>query len=230
MAGKLYGVGVGPGDPELLTLKAVKIIHACEVIAVPGKVPREAVAYKIAHSACPEIEGRELLGIHMPMTKDERELEKSHEAGALILESTLKQGKDVAFLTLGDPCIYSTYLYLHQRILGKGYEAELISGVPSFCAASAKANLGLGRGAEQLHVIPASYHTEESLKLPGTKILMKAGKQLGKVKEQLKDSGTQVIMVENCGMSGERIHYGVQEMPDSAGYYTILFVKEDEKA
>ncbi len=229
MAGKLYGVGVGPGDPELLTLKAVKIIHACEVIAAPGKEPQKAVAYKIAHSACPEIECKEVLGIHMPMTKNEAELKKSHEAGALILENTLQQGKNVAFLTLGDPCIYSTYLYLHQRILEKGYEAELISGIPSFCAASARVNLGLLRGAEQLHVIPASYYTDGTLKLPGTKILMKAGKQLGKVKEQLKGMEAQVIMVENCGMPGERTYYGVQEMPDSAGYYTVLFVKEEEK-
>lgn len=230
MAGKLYGVGVGPGDPELLTLKAVRLIHECEVIAVPGKAPRESVAYKIAQSACPGIEAKELLGIHMPMTKDEAELSKNHEEGARLLENALMQGKNVAFLTLGDPCIYSTYLYLHQRILEKGYEAELVSGVPSFCAASARAGLGLVKGGEQLHVIPASYHTEEALKLPGTKILMKAGKQLGKVKEQLKDRKDRVIMVENCGMPGERIYYGISEMPDSAGYYTVLFVKEDEKA
>lgn len=214
---------------ELLTLKAVKIIRTCEVIVVPGKEPQEAVAYKIAHSAIPEIEDKEVFGIHMPMTKNETELEKCHDAGVRILEHVLRQGKDVAFLTLGDPCIYSTYLYLHQRILEKDYEAEIVSGIPSFCAASARVNLGLGRGAEQLHVIPASYRTEEALKLPGTKILMKAGNQLGKVKELLKNRDEQVIMVENCGMPGERIYYGTGEMPDSAGYYTVLFVKKEEK-
>lgn len=229
MTGKLYGVGTGPGDPELLTIKAVKIIHACEVIAVPGKVPQAAVAYRIACSACPEIKNKETLGIPMPMTKDEAELEKSHEAGARTLENVLRKGKSVAFLTLGDPCVYSTYLYLHERILEKGIEAELVSGVPSFCAASARANLGLGRKAEQIHVIPASYQIEEALELPGTKILMKAGKQLGKVKEQLKDRDAQVIMVENCGMPEERIYYGIQEIPDCAGYYTTLFVKGEEK-
>lgn len=229
MAGKLYGVGVGPGDPELLTLKAVKIIRACDVIAVPGKEPREAAAYKIAYSACPEIEDKELLGIHMPMTKDEKELEKSHEAGARILEHILNQGKDAAFLTLGDPCIYSTYLYLHERIIKRGYEAELVSGIPSFCAASARVNMGLGKKAEQIHVIPASYQTEKALELPGTKILMKAGKRLKTVKEQLKNRNTQVVMVENCGMPDEQVYRGIRKMPDHAGYYTILFVKEEDK-
>lgn len=228
MTGKLYGIGVGPGDPELLTIKAVRIIRACDVIAVPGKAPRESAAYGIARGACPEIEEKELIGIHMPMTKEREELVKSHERGALVLENILKQGKDIAFLTLGDPCIYSTYLYLHERILKAGCQAELVSGVPSFCAAAARTQTGLGKGAEQLHVIPASYQTEEALKLPGTKILMKAGKQLGRVKEQLRGTDSQVVMVENCGMSGEKVYYGIDEIPESAGYYTLLFVKEGE--
>lgn len=203
-------------------------MRACDVIAVPGKTPRESAAYRIARGACPEIEEKELIGIYMPMTKDHEELVKSHERGALVLENILMQGKDTAFLTLGDPCIYSTYLYLHERILKTGCQAELVSGVPSFCAAAARIQTGLGKGAEQLHVIPASYQTEEALKLPGTKILMKAGKKLGKVKEQLKSTDSQVVMVENCGMSGEKVYYGIDEIPESAGYYTLLFVKEGE--
>ncbi len=229
MAGTLYGVGVGPGDPELLTLKAVRIIRSCGVIAVPGSRPEDSAAYKIAYGACPEIGEKELIGIHMPMTKEREELERCHEEGAVRIGELLARGRDVAFLTLGDPCIYSTYLYLHERLLKKGFRAEIISGIPSFCAASARLNRGLGRKDEQLHVIPASYQTEEALRLPGTKILMKAGKQLEQVKAQLKELGAQVIMVENCGMPGEHIYYGVDEMPENAGYYTLLFVREEEE-
>lgn len=97
MAGKLYGVGVGPGDPELLTLKALRVIGESDVIAVPGRRPRETVAYRIAAEACKDMGQKKLLGIHMPMTKDEDELEKSHEEGIKLLREQLDQGKSVAF-------------------------------------------------------------------------------------------------------------------------------------
>ena len=110
MAGRLYGVGVGPGDPELMTIKACKIIRNCPVIAVPGKAPEETVAYQIAAGAEPAVREKELLGIHMPMTKDPKILEESHRAAVEKLKEELDAGKDVAFLTLGDPTVYSTYL------------------------------------------------------------------------------------------------------------------------
>ncbi len=227
MAGKIYGIGVGPGDPELLTIKAVRLIEACDVIAVPGKIPEKTAAYRIVRKACPLIEKKELLGIDMPMTKDQDILKASHDQGAAKLKGILEMGKDIAFLTLGDPCVYSTYLYLHERLIQEGMEAELISGIPSFCAAAARLNEGIAKKAEQIHILPASYQIEEALKLPGTKILMKAGKKLPEVKAQLSDSGQKVVMVENCGMEGEHIYHNIQEIPEQAGYYTLLFVKEE---
>lgn len=230
MTGKIYGVGVGPGDPELLTLKAVRIIEACDVIAVPGKQPEKTVAYQIAHEACPGIGKKELLGIDMPMTKNKHMIEESHAKGVRELKKVLEAGKDIAFLTLGDPCIYSTYLYLHERLLEEGMKAELISGIPSFCAAAARINEGIARQAEQIHIIPASYQIEEALRLSGTKVLMKAGKKLPEVKKQLEDVAERVIMVENCGMEKEHIYYSAQEIPESAGYYTLVFVKGEGEA
>ena len=99
MTGKLYGLGVGPGDPELLTLKALRLMKECEVIAVPGKDPKESVAYKIAQGAYEEIYKKEVIAVEMPMTKDTTILLKSHEAAADIIEGILKNGKNVAFLT-----------------------------------------------------------------------------------------------------------------------------------
>ena len=226
MAGKLYGVGVGPGDPELMTIKACKIIRNCPVIAVPGRAPEETVAYQIAAGAEPAVREKELLGIHMPMTKNPKILEESHRAAVEKLKEELDAGKDVAFLTLGDPTVYSTYLYVHQELREAGYQTEIVSGIPSFCAAAARVQMGIGEKAEQIHIVPASYQIQEALELPGTKILMKAGRQYGKVKEQLLSADVDVVMVENCGMEGERIFHSAEEMPEEAGYYTLIFVKD----
>ena len=86
--------------------------------------------------------------------------------------------------------------------------------------------MGIGEKAEQIHIVPASYQIQEALELPGTKILMKAGRQYEKVKEQLLSADVDVVMVENCGMEGERIFHGAEEMPEEAGYYTLIFVKD----
>ena len=103
MKGTLFGLGVGPGDPELMTLKAVRMIRENEVIAVPGADVRETVAYKIAVQAVPELADKELLPIYMPMTHDAEELELNHAKGAKTLESYLDQGKNIVFVTLGYP-------------------------------------------------------------------------------------------------------------------------------
>ena len=99
MKGMLYGVGVGPGDPELMTLKAVRMIKENEVIAVPGENVKETVAYQIAVQAVPELEEKELLPIFMPMTHDRAKMEENHQKGAKTIETYLEQGKNVVFLT-----------------------------------------------------------------------------------------------------------------------------------
>lgn len=228
MTGKLYGLGIGPGDPELLTLKAARIIKESSIIAVPGKEKEDSIAYQITVQAVPELHEKEVIAVDMPMTKDAKLLEESHDKGADLVEQYLARGEDVAFLTLGDPTVYSTYLYIHKRILERGYQAEIISGITSFCAVAAKMNMGLVEKAEPLHVIPASYQIEEALKLPGTKVLMKAGKKMGKVKEELKAIGAKAVMIENCGMENEKRYDGVDEIPEDAGYYSLIIVKENE--
>ena len=226
MTGKLYGVGVGPGDPELLTLKAVRIIKENEIIALPGAVAKDTVAYQIAVQAVPELKEKELVSLAMPMTKDKKMLESNYAQAADTIEAYLRAGKNVVFLTLGDPTIYATYFYLHERILKRGLEAEMISGIPSFCAVAARLDMSLAERAEELHIIPASYQIKEALALPGTKVLMKAGKNMSAVKAQLQTSGAAAVMIENCGRPGERIYQTAAEIPDQAGYYSLVIVKE----
>ncbi|MDU7026251.1 precorrin-2 C(20)-methyltransferase [Robinsoniella peoriensis] len=227
MTGKLFGLGIGPGDPELLTLKAVRIIQESDVIAVPGKVKEESVAYQITKQAVKELDEKEIIAVHMPMTKDHEKLEASHNEGADQVEKYLKEGKNVAFLTLGDPTVYSTYLYIHKRIQDRGYEVEIVSGITSFCAVAARLNMGLVEKAEPLHVIPASYQIEDALQLPGTKVLMKAGKKMARVKEELRNRNESAVMIENCGMENEKIYRSVEEIPEDAGYYSLIIVKEN---
>lgn len=229
MSGKLYGIGIGPGDPELLTLKAARLIKENEVIALPGESAKDTVAYQITVQAVPELSKKTLIPVAMPMTKDRELLKKSHEAAADTVEELLIKGKNVLFLTLGDPTVYSTYLYVHKRIQKRGYETEIVSGITSFCAVAARLNTGLVEKAQELHVVPASYQIEDALKLPGTKVLMKAGRKMAQVKALLQASDSEAVMIENCGMPDEKIYDSVAEIPTDAGYYSLIIVKEKEK-
>lgn len=224
MQGTFYGIGVGPGDPELMTVKAVKTIRSCDVIAIPHRNKEECAAYRIARQAVEELEDRECLCLPMPMTKDQDILEASHSEAARLTASLLDRGKNVAFLTLGDSTIYSTCLYLVERLENAGYRTELVNGIPSFCAAAARLHMPLVNGAQELHIIPATYQVESGLKLPGIRVLMKTGRNMAKVKEQLRAGGFQVSMVENCGMDGERVCRTLEEIPDEAGYYSLMIV------
>lgn len=227
MKGKLYGIGVGPGDPELMTLKAVRVINESAVVALPNKDKEKCVAYKIAKGAIPNIDEKEIININFYMTKDPELLKESHNLGADLVIEQLDAGKDVAFLTLGDPTVYSTYLYVHKIVLERGYDAEIISGIPSFCAASARLNRGLVEKSEELHVIPASYQIEESLGFPGTKVLMKSGSKISKVRDLVKERHNSAVMVENCGMENERIYENLDDVPEDASYYSLIIVKEE---
>jgi precorrin-2/cobalt-factor-2 C20-methyltransferase len=157
-----------------MTFKAARLIRDNEVIAVPGKTAEDSVAYKIAFGAVPEIAEKTLVPVFMPMVRDRAKLAEGHRKGAKLLEQYLEQGKNVVYLTLGDPTIYCTFSYLQHILEEDGFEVRLVSGVTSFCAAAARLNIPLTEWNEPLHVIPASHNTKEPLNLPGTYVLMKS--------------------------------------------------------
>jgi precorrin-2/cobalt-factor-2 C20-methyltransferase len=226
MRGTAYGVGVGPGDPELMTQKAVRLIRENGIIAVAGKDAKEAAAYRIAASVVPEIADKELVPVYMPMVRDRELIEQEHRKGAALLESYLDQGRNVVFLTLGDPTVYSTFSYLQHILEADGYPVELVPGIPSFCAAAASLNLPLAEWDEPIHILPAVHRTREELVQRGTYVLMKSGGSMPEVKEMLRRSGREVAAVENCGMETEKIYRGVEEIPDEAGYFSLIVAKE----
>lgn len=226
MTGIWYAVGVGPGDPELMTLKAVKRLRECDTLAVPHKDRDQCVAYKIAVQAVPELAEKKCICLPMPMTKDRDLLEQSHSEAVRRTEDCLLQGENVAFITLGDTTVYSTCLYIKERLDEKQYHTELINGIPSFCAAAARMGIPLVNGKEELHIIPASYQIEDALEQPGVKVLMKSGTKLSEVKRLLERQGRDVKMIENCGMESEKIYGSIKEIPDEAGYYSLLIVRD----
>lgn len=230
MRGKLYNVGIGPGDPELLTLKAVRLLQECDVIAMP-KGDNDVLTAKNIVKQVVNLEGKEQLLIYMPMTKDMAAMNKAHQEGADAIIKLLDEGKSVAFITLGCPTIYATCIYVHKLVLAAGYEAELVAGVTSFCAVAAKLNVSLCERAEPLIILPGSYKEATTfLDGPGNKVLMKSGKEITRVRDELKERGLlkNAAMVERCGLPGEKVYCDLNKIDPNNSYFSIILVKEKE--
>ncbi|MEE3420975.1 MAG: precorrin-2 C(20)-methyltransferase [Lachnospiraceae bacterium] len=234
MSGTLYGVSVGPGDPELMTVKACRVIRACGLIAYPltaGPIDagtrEDSLAYRIAEQAVPELQEKKCEAVYSPMTRDRDRLAEVHKEGARKLETYLDQGTDIAFLTLGDVTLYSTFSYVQAIVEADGYKVRLISGVPSFCAVAARLGKPLVLGDESLVVetaqeaLKSSFQNSENT----TYVLMKTGKRLSSVKASLQAAGREGQLVENCGMESEKVYASLGEFPDRAGYFSTLIAK-----
>lgn len=225
MKGTAYGVGVGPGDAEYMTLKAIRLLKENDVIAISGKEPKESAAYKIAVKNVPELAEKELISIDMPMIKDREVLKKAHIKGANTIKEYLDNGKNVVYITLGDPTIYCSFSYLQDILVNDGYNVELVSGVTSFCAAAARLKLPLAEWDEPLYIMPASHEANLSFERYGNYVLMKSSKNVQKIKALLRESDRVIRAVTNCGMQDERVYGSVDEIPDDAGYFSVIIAK-----
>jgi precorrin-2/cobalt-factor-2 C20-methyltransferase len=227
MKGTLYGIGVGPGDPELLTLRAVRAIKECGCIAMPDLGPERRTAFDIAKDYLTD---KPLLPLELPMIRDPEELLLKRGQAADRICEKLDSGESVGFLTLGDPTVYATYTYLHKLVTDRGYVAKIIPGITSFCAAAAALGQPLCEGEEPLHIIPALYgNVENALSLPGTKVLMKSGSKLGEALALIKKNNLAVSVAERVGLPGERLFHGLgagTEEAADAGYFCVVIVKD----
>lgn len=224
--GVFYGVGVGPGDPELLTLKALHVLERCPVIAAPQTKSGEMLALEIVKQAM-SLEGKTILPLFFTMERDKAKQHAAHERAAEAIETHLAAGRDVAMLNLGDVSIYATYGYLKELLDARGYESVMIPGVPSFCAAAARLGTSLTRGETPLHIVPVTGALDELLEAPGTRVLMKAGRRLPQVVEALRKRGLleRSALVQDCGLPTEVVCTDLEQV-ESAGYFTTVVVKE----
>lgn len=229
--GRFYAVSVGPGNPELLTLEAVRCLEKTKVLAVPVNAGGSRKAYQIAQGAL-DLSGKEILELKTAMIKDKEKLKIHHDGQAMQVKAYLDRGEDVAMLTLGDVSVYSTAMYLLERLVKAGYEGRMLAGVPSFCAIAAELGISLTEMDQPLHIIPASYgDSRKALRLRGTKVFMKSGKRLGTLLEEIKEAGLaeQSLLMADCGMESQLICRDIRELEKLPGYFTTVIVKEKEK-
>ena len=227
--GTFYGVSVGPGDPELLTLKAVRCIEQCPVLAAPRTAEGRMLALEIVKGAV-DVAGKTILPLQFAMSRDADTLRASHEAAAGAVREALDAGQDVAMLNLGDVSIYATYGYLEEILKAQGYPTARIAGVPSFCAAAAALGRSLTDGMEAPLTLAPGRHAEQVLDAPGAKVLMKSGRQLPAALAALRRRGLleKSAMACNCGLPEQTLWPDLSSYDPArpAGYFRTIIVKE----
>ena len=230
MAGILFGIGVGPGDPEMMTLKAVKAIKEADVICLPKADKDKCRAYQIALPVVPELGYKKTISLDFEMTRDAEVLKKIHDEFYSKYKKLILEGYNLAFLTIGDPTIYSTFGYIMKLAKKEGLEVEVINGVTSFCGSAASAGIVLCESDENVHIISGQGDIDEELKLPGTKIIMKGGRNFLEIKKKLmvlEETGKiSVCAVIDCGMETEEIFLSAMSIPDDSKYMMTIIVKE----
>lgn len=203
--GTFYGIGVGPGDPELLTLKARRILEEIDVLLVPeSSEEKRSLALSIVSAAV--MREWECIELILPMTRDRNVLHKYWKAAAHQVLEVLKTGRDAAFITLGDPTLYSTFTYLFKYV--KEFEpsvtTEIIPGISSVNSVSAWIQQPLAEGEESLVIVPALRDAETLEAIMDrfdNVVLLKAGRQVGKIAQILNQSEypASAVLACRCG-------------------------------
>ncbi len=238
MRGTLYVVGVGPGDPELLTLKALRILNKISCLCVPkGKEEGSSLALDIVSKAI-EISNKEILYAHFPMKKTKApehldSLDAKWNEIVELITSRLNKGIDIAFITLGDPTIYSTFFYLYDRLLelNPALKISIIPGISSINASASRAAKSLGLADEKIAIIPATYADElrDILISFDTIVLMKVHKVLDKIIPILTELEllNKSIYISRVGMDDEKICRDITKLRnEDLNYFSLMIIKK----
>lgn len=230
--GKLYGVGMGPGDPALLTLRAKQVLESVEVVAAPKSHPdRPSLALGVAKSLV-ERDFPRVLELLFPMTRDpvERDGHRTRAADAIAAE--LREGRDVAFLTLGDPMLYSTWNYVARKMAERhpGLEVETVPGISSVSWTAALTNLPMAEGDESLLMIPAwAPNLEESIAACENVVVMKIPRNpdlVARIVGILRKFPDRRFFIAADGKAWECAH-GELDSVRRLDYMSVIFVKRD---
>ncbi|MCE5263612.1 MAG: precorrin-2 C(20)-methyltransferase [Deltaproteobacteria bacterium] len=237
-AGTLYGIGIGPGDPELITIKGARLIAACRNLFVPkARTAAESVALDIARPLlAPGVRVEELL---FPMTADRSELSERWDAAAARVAAVLKAGEEACFLTLGDPLLYSTYIYLLRalRKIIPDLNAVTVPGITAYGAAAALTEFPVGEGRDPVTIIPAAddlADVRRALAAGGTVVLMKIGKRLPELLDLLDGEGLleKSVFVSRATMAAQRVETDLRRLRregPEAGYLSIILVQAGKR-
>ena len=220
--GTFYAVSVGPGEPELLTLQAVRVLENTPVIAAPQTASGQMLALDIARGAV-DLTGKSVLPLRFTMSHD------AAVRAASAVEAELRQGRDIAMVNLGDVALFATAYYIFAEIERDGFPARMLPGVTSVAAVAARLGQSLTEMEQPLHILPASCDLDAALALPGTKVLMKSGSAIHETVAALGRAGLlkRASMVADCGLPSERVFRDLREIPENVSYFATILVRSE---
>lgn len=234
MAGVFYGMGVGTGDPELLTVKAQRVLAGLDVLLAPvSREGRDSLALKTVREYVPQT--TELMLRRFPMVRDQSELDAAFDSIAGEVEALVRQGRSVGFVTLGDPMLYSTYVYLLKNLKSRGVETQTIPGITSYSAVSSRLGIPLAEKDEKVAIVPTVYQDRD---LPGilerfdTVVLLKASGDCGPVIDQLQAAGLKdsAVFVSRLGLDREIIVHDLDLVRGlDADYLSMIIVRKPKE-
>ncbi|HMJ50663.1 MAG TPA: precorrin-2 C(20)-methyltransferase [Polyangiaceae bacterium] len=237
--GTLYGVGVGPGAPDLLTLRAVETLKRADVLALPRSSDYGAsMAWKIIKPVIGERAGQERLFLTFPMSKDPDRLRPAWDLALAAIGERLRGGASVAFVTEGDASLYSTFIYLRREAPQRwpGVRIEIVPGVSSIAAVPAVTGIPIADGQECVAIVPANYGAADLSRIFATfdtTILMKIGSEMPRVIEALERAGLadKAVYVSKATMAEERIVRDVRDVRDEHGdCFAMIIVAKKERS
>ena len=232
--GTLYGIGVGPGDPELLTIQAARILgRVSTVFAAASTRNDSSLALDIARPHLRDDAQVACLGF--PMTRDKAQLQQAWKENARSVLDVLQQGRDAAFLTLGDPLLYSTFIYLKRTVesLVPDTPIRSVPGITSYQAAAARTGTVLAESGQNLLVLSGVSGTEElrrHLECADNAAVLKAYRNFGEIRALVRELGLDQTsqLVTRLGLEGEAVYQDLDQAPDQPHYFSLLLVKKPE--
>ncbi|QJT08826.1 precorrin-2 C(20)-methyltransferase [Oceanidesulfovibrio marinus] len=233
--GTLYGVGVGPGDPKLLTLRAVEVLGLADRIYAASSTKNDhSFALDIAEPHLKD--GADIVRLGFPMTKDTNILHTSWRENAAVVAEFLRTGKSAAFLTLGDPMLYSTFAYVARELERDFPEipVEVVPGITAMQAAAARTRTMLAAGSESLAVLSGVADEEQlrsTLHVAENLVILKAYKGFRMIRRVLEEEGMagRARFASQVGQDGETVHTRLEEVPDKPHYLSLVMVPAQEK-